>query len=199
MSTAAVVAVAAGVALAVTSRTTSDLEDAQTQHSVLDFIQRERNAHVNRGMDEELLVICAARAGTPCAAGGATPADNQLVAYRIGRLDPFPPAADRELSRMGFNSTSFTFTPGPALFVDSFARSVAPPDTPRNLELGIRLRGSLQTILFRQDGVALPSFAAPSAIVVAPKLHDLGSRVTPDPTPRLRPARASGARRVFLE
>lgn len=77
MAVTAIVGVAAGLGIAVSARTSQSIDDSQHQFSVLDFVQRERNAHVNRGMETEILVLCTARDGGTCAAGG-----NELVGYR---------------------------------------------------------------------------------------------------------------------
>ena len=49
-------------------------------------------------------------------------------------------------------------------------------------------------------GVMIPRRRdAPGAIVVAPKISDLGTRTTPNPTPGVLPNREPHAREVFLE
>jgi prepilin-type N-terminal cleavage/methylation domain-containing protein len=63
VATTAIVATVAGLAVAIGSRTSQGLDDSQIRLHVLDLIQRERNAHVNRGMETELLVLCPATGG----------------------------------------------------------------------------------------------------------------------------------------
>jgi len=193
MAVTAIVGVAAGLGIAVSARTSQGIDDAQNQFSVLDFIQRERNAHVNRGMETEILVLCTATDGGPCGAGG-----NELVAYRVTLPVVFPPPPARELARESINASA-SFAPGPALFVDAYARSVNAAGDPFNQLLTVQQRTSTVTILFRQDGSVVPSFDAPAAIVVAPKIADVGTRTTPNPTPQAVPNRLPRARQVFLE
>lgn len=193
MSVTAIVAIVASVAVAMGSRTSTTIQDTQNQFSVLEFIQRERNAHVNRGMDNEVLVVCAASAGGDCRGAG-----DELVAYRVPLPAAVPPTTGVELARQRFEAT-ISFSGGPALVVDSYARSVTPTGVPSNVQVNIAQRETAPTIVFRQDGTVLPSFEAPAAIVVAPKITDLGTRTTPNPTPQGRTSRIPRAREVFLE
>lgn len=193
VATTAIVATVAGLAVAVSSRTSQGLDDSQTRLQVLDLIQRERNAHVNRGMETELLVLCPATGGGACAASG-----DELVAYRVNLPAVFPPPPDRELGRHRIDAT-LSFAPGQALFVDAYARSVTAIGDPTNVNLTIRQKTTTSSILFRQEGSVLPSFDAPAAIVVAPKISDIGTRTTPNPTPQAVPNRIPRAREVTLE
>jgi prepilin-type N-terminal cleavage/methylation domain-containing protein len=76
MAVTAIVGVAASLGIAVSARTSHSIDDSPRQFSILDFVQQERNAHVNRGMATGVLVLCTATDGGPCAAGG-----NELVVY----------------------------------------------------------------------------------------------------------------------
>jgi type II secretory pathway pseudopilin PulG len=193
VATTAIVATVAAIAVAISSRTSQGLDDHQARQNVLDIIQRERNAHVNRGMETELLVLCPASNGGPCALEG-----DELVAYRVNIPAPFPPTPDRQLGRVRINAT-LSFAPGQALFVDAFARSVSAVGDPTNVNLTIRQKTTTSSILFRQEGTVVPSFDAPAAIVVAPKISDVGTRTTPNPTPQAVPNRIPRAREVALE
>ncbi len=191
MAVAAIVGVAAGVALGLGSQTAQGLDDQQNQFAVLDYIQRERNAHVNRGMETEVLVICTASGGV-CAASG-----NELVAFRKLMLDPLPPPPASELSRQSFSGTlSFV---GGFLVVDAYARAVNAAGDPTPNTLTMRQKQSNQSILFRADGAVVPTFEATSALVVAPKIADVGARTTPNPTPFGSSSGVPRAREVFLE
>jgi prepilin-type N-terminal cleavage/methylation domain-containing protein len=188
VATTAIVATVAGLAVAIGSRTSQGLDDSQIRLHVLDLIQRERNAHVNRGMETELLVLCPATGGS----------GDELVAYRVNLPAVFPPSPDRELGRHRIDAT-LAFAPGQALFVDAYARSVTAIGDPTNVNLTIRQKTTTSSILFRQEGSVLPSFDAPAAIVVAPKISDIGTRTTPNPTPQAVPNRIPRAREVTLE
>lgn len=193
VATTAIVATVAAIAVAISSRTSQGLDDNLTRHNVLDVVQRERNAHVNRGMETELLVLCPATNGGPCALEG-----DELVAYRVSIPATFPPPPDRQLGRFRFDAT-LSFAPGQALFVDAFARSVTGLGDPTNVNLTIQQKTSSASILFRQEGAVVPSFDAPATIVVAPKIDDVGTRTTPNPTPQAVPNRIPRAREVTLE
>lgn len=193
----AVAAVVAATAAALTVKTSNDLENAQNRLSILEFVQRERNSHVSRAVEQEVVVICAAVGAGPCtAAGGDT-----LVAYRTPAPPvTFPNPLPAELARARFTGAQITFAPGPALFVDAFARSVDAGAVPTNTVLNMMLRGGVtDDILLRLDGVAVPSFEAPSAIEVTPIISDMGARATPNPTPQGRPATTYRSRKVFVE
>lgn len=194
MAVTAVVGVIAAGALGLTARASQVLDDTQNQSSALAFFQRERNAHVNRGMESEILIVCAADGAGPCAASGDT-----LVAYRVPLPVVFPPDPIRELARQPMTSTAASFLPGEALFVDAFARSVSPLAAPIDTIVTLRQRSANATILFRDDGTVVPSFDASGAIVVAPRISDLGTRTTPNPTPQAVPNRLPRARQVSLE
>ncbi len=193
MAVTAVVGVISAVALGLTARASEALDDTQNQTAALAFIQRERNAHVNRGMENEILIICAATGNGPCAAGGDT-----LVSYRVPMPVVFPPGPERERERQKLTAR-VSFLPGEALFVDAFARSVNAGAGPTDTLVSLQQRSTTATILFRQDGAVVPSFDASGAIVVAPRITDLGTRTTPSPTPRAVPDRIPRARQVFLE
>jgi hypothetical protein len=85
------------------------------------------------------------------------------------------------------------------LFVDAFARSVDASEVPRNTVANLTLRAATDDIVFRADGVAIPSFDAATTIEVVPIISDLGSRTTPNPTPLARPNTTYRARKVFIE
>jgi len=192
MAVAAIVGVAAGLAMSLGSQTSQSLEDLQNQFSVLDYIQRERNAHVNRGTETEVLIICPATNGGPCAASG-----NELVAYRMLRPATVPPPPETELSRQEFGGTlSFS---AQVLVVDAFARSTTVVGDPTTTTLAVRQKRHDETIVFRPDGAVVPTFEASAALVVAPKIADLGSRTTPNPTPFGSASGVPRARQVFLE
>lgn len=193
VATAAIVGTVAGLAVAISSRTAASLDDSQTRIVVLDYIQRERNAHVNRGMETELLVICPMDDSGTCSGTGT-----QLVSFRVTKPATFPPPPDRELSRQRFTA-NLSFAPQGALIVDAFARATTFAGDPTNVNLTIQQRASTSTILFRQEGAVVPSFDAPGAIVVAAKISDVGTRTTPNPTPGALPNRLPHAREVQLE
>jgi type II secretory pathway pseudopilin PulG len=193
----AIAAVVSATAIAITVKTSNDLENAKNRMAILDSLQRERNSHVNRAVELEVVVLCAANGAGPCTgAGGDT-----LVAYRAPLPAAFPnPVPANELSRTTYDGATITFTPGPALFVDAFARSTDATGVPRNCDVQLALAGgTVESIVFRADGVAVPSFDAPSAIVVTPLVSDMGSRTTPNPTPQARPNTSYRARQVFVE
>jgi prepilin-type N-terminal cleavage/methylation domain-containing protein len=193
---AVVAAVVGAAAIAVTINTSNDLTNAQHRLGILDFIQRERNSHVNRAVENEIIVLCAASGAALCSgAGGDT-----MVAYRSPRPAVFPPTgAQPELARTAYPGTQITFTPAPALFVDAFARAVDAGGVPRNTVVDLQLRGTNDDIVFRADGVAIPSFDATATIEVTPIVSDLGSRTTPNPTPQSRPNTTYRARKVPVE
>jgi hypothetical protein len=195
---ATVGALITAAAVAISVRTANDLANAQLRLGTLEFVQRERNSHVNRAVEQEVVILCAAAGGGGCVASGDT-----IVAYRSPIPVVFPPPAANELSRTTFDGADgaqISFTPGPALFVDAFARSVDLTGVPVDQVMNIVLRGGgTEDIVFRADGVAIPSFEAPSAIEVAPHISDVGSRTTPNPTPQTRPNTSYRARKVFLE
>jgi prepilin-type N-terminal cleavage/methylation domain-containing protein len=195
MAVAAVAAAVSAVAIGLTVKTSDDLNNVQVKMAVLDFIQRERNSHVNRAVEEEAVIFCAAAGAGVCAANGDT-----LVAYRVLLPVTLPPPPAAELDRVSFPGSTFTFAPAQVLVVDALARSTDAIGAPTTTILSLALRGGItEDIVFRADGVAIPSFDAPSAIVVAPHVADLGSRTTPNPTPQSRPNTTFRARRVFLE
>lgn len=191
----AISAVVSAVAVGLTVRTSQGLNNATAQMAVLEFIQRERNSHVNRAVETDVVVFCSAVGGGDCA---GTPGDS-IVAYRAPLPVVFPPPPANELGRVSFAGNTFTFAPAPALFVDAFARSVDDVGNPRNSVLTLALRGENEDIVFRADGVAVPSFDAQSAVVVAPHVADVGTRTTTNPTPQAVPNTSFRARRVFLE
>jgi len=188
---AAIVGVAAGIAIGLGSRTAQGLDDQQNQYAVLDYIQRERNAHVNRGMEEEVLVICTAVGGV-CA-----PSGNELIAFRKTIADPLPPPPASELSRQAFVG-QFQFVGG-FLVVDAYARSVNALGAPTANTMTLTQKQTNQSIVFRADGAVVPTFDATSALVVAPKIADIGARTTPNPTPFGSSSGVPRAREVFLE
>lgn len=196
VATTAIVASVAATAIAISSRTSDGFGDGQDRLAVLEAIQRERNAHVNRGMETEVLVWCAAAADGTCADAG-----KDLVAHRVTLPVSFPPDPTRVLARFHFDSTLSFETPGSikALVVDAFARSVDPNGDPVNTVLRLRQRSSTATVLFRREGLVVPSFDAPGALVVAPKIADVGTRATPNPTPQADPSQVPRARQVALE
>jgi prepilin-type N-terminal cleavage/methylation domain-containing protein len=196
IATTAIAASVAATAIAISSRTSDGFGDAQDRMAVLEAIQRERNAHVNRGMETEVLLWCPAVAG-----GGCTDSGKELVAYRVTLPAAFPPNPARELARFRFDSTLSFETPGSikALVVDAFARSVDANGDPVNTVLRLRQRSSTATVLFRREGSVVPSFDAPGALVVAPKIVDVGTRATPNPTPQAEPSEVPRARQVALE
>ncbi len=195
MAVIGVSAVVSAVAVGVTVRTSQGLNNATAQMGVLEFIQRERNSHVNRAVETDVVVFCSAVGAADCT--GA--AGDSIVAYRSPLPVVFPPPPANELARVNFGGNRFTFAPAPALFVDAFARSVDDVGNPRNSVLTLTLRGDSEDIVFRADGVAVPSFEAPSAVVVAPHVADVGVRTTTNPTPQALPNSSFRARRVFLE
>ena len=191
-----IASVVAAAAVAITVKTSDDLNNAQDRMGILDFIQRERNSHVNRAVELEVVVLCAANGAGPCTPAGG----NTLVAYRTPAPAVFPAPPGSELARTTFRGTTISFLPAPALFVDAFARSVDAGGVPRNTVVNIALRGgTADDIVFRADGVAVPSFDAPANIEVAPLISDLGSRTTPNPTPSAMPNSSYRARKVFVE
>jgi prepilin-type N-terminal cleavage/methylation domain-containing protein len=195
VATTAIVAAVAATAVSIGSRTSDGFGDQQDRMAILEVIQRERNAHVNRGMENELLVWCPAVAGSGCIDAG-----DELVAYRVTLPATFPPDPARQLARFRFNTTlSFDGTVDKALFVDAFARSVDANGDPTNTLLQLEQRSARATILFRREGLVIPSFDAPGALVVAPKINDLGARATPNPTPQSQQTRPPRARQVALE
>lgn len=193
MAVTSIVGIVASIALSLGTDTANNIDDVQNQFAVLDYIQRERNAHVNRGMETEVLVICPSTAGGGCAGSG-----DQLVAYRAPIPVTFPPTPDKELSRQTFSGT-ISISPGQALIVDAYARSVDVGTAPATTQIAMVQKKSNPTIIFRPDGAVIPSFDAPAAIVVAPKISDVGTRTTPNPTPEASPSRTPRAREVFLE
>ena len=188
---AAIIGVAAGLAVGLGSQTAEGLDDQQNQYAVLDYIQRERNAHVNRGMEEEVLVFCTA------AGGACVPAGNELIAFRIDKAAALPPPPASELSRQTF-SGSLSFGGG-FLVVDAYARAVNALGAPTPNTLTLTQKQSNHSILFRADGAVVPTFDATSALVVAPKIADVGARTTPNPTPFGSSSGVPRAREVFLE
>jgi prepilin-type N-terminal cleavage/methylation domain-containing protein len=195
VATTAIAAAVAATAVSISSRTSDGFGDQQDRMAILEVIQRERNAHVNRGMETDLLVWCPAVAGSGCVDSG-----DELVAYRVTLPATFPPDPARQLARFRFNTTvSFEGTADRALFVDAFARSVDINGNPTNTLLQLDQRSSRATILFRREGLVIPSFDAPGSLVVAPKINDLGARATPNPTPEAQQSRLPRARQVALE
>ncbi len=192
MAVAAIVGVAAGLAMSLGAQTSQGLEDQQNQFSALDYIQRERNAHVNRGMETEVLIICTASGGV-CATSG-----NELISFRMARPATTPPPPATELSRQGFGGT-LSFSGGGFLIVDAFARSTTVVGDPVATTLAMAQKRNSESIVFRPDGAVVPTFDATAALVVAPKIADLGSRATPNPTPFGAASGVLRARQVFLE
>lgn len=192
-----IAAVVAAAAVAMTVKTSDDLNNAQDRMGVLEFIQRERNSHVNRAVDNEVIVVCAAVGAGPCTdAGGDT-----LVAYR-SPVPPvvFPAPLGSEIARTRFKGITISFVPVPALYVDAFARSVDGGGVPRDTVVNMLMRGAVvEDIVFRDDGFAVPSFDAPSNIEVTPLISDIGSRATPNPTPAVQPNTSYPARKVYFE
>jgi len=193
MSVTAIIGVVASVAVGLSSRTSSGIQDNQNQQSVLDYIQRERHAHVTRGDDREFLVICPST-GTTCGTAG-----DRLLAFRIKLPEPLTTAPTATLLSSQSFSGSVSFAPQASLIVDAHARSLAVSGLPLAVNLRIAQRASTQSVLFREDGVVLPGFDAPGAITVAPRLNDIGARATPNPTPRGTPSGVQRARQAFLE
>ncbi len=191
MAVTAIIGVVVAVAVSLSSQTSQGLEDQHNQFSVLDYIQRERNAHVNRGMETEVLIICTASGGE-CA-----PSGSDLIAYRMARPATLPPPAATELSRQSFGGRlSFS---GQFLIVDAFARSTTAVGDPVVATLTLTQKRNTETIVFRNDGAVVPTFDATAALVVAPKIADIGSRTTPNPTPFGSANGVPRARQVFLE
>lgn len=190
-----VAAVIGAAAIGLTVRTSENLNNSTAQMGVLEFIQRERNSHVNRAVESDVVVFCSAAGNGPCTGVNG----NSIVAYRVPLPVIFPPPPANELGRVTFAGNTFGFAPAPGLFVDAFARSVDDVGAPRNSVLTLTMRGETEDIVFRADGIAVPSFDAPSAVVVAPHVADIGARTTTNPTPQARPNTSFRSRRVFLE
>lgn len=189
----AIVGIAAGIFAAIGTRTADDLADGQTQQDVLDFIQRERNAHVNRGMEGEALVFCPSVAGV-CNLAGA----DELTAHRVAFPTGGVPAPASRIASARFAGNAFDFAGG-VLVVDAFARSVNDVGVPTPRVLRLVLKGGVEDILFRADGAVVPSFDAPAALVVTPHITDVSARTTPNPTPQAAPTSSFRARRVAME
>ena len=187
------VVVAAGVSVAV--RTADKIDGAQVQGAALDFLQRERNAHVNRGDETEGLLICLATAGGACTGGGG----DELVAHRMPFPVGLPAPVGSELARQAFPRSNMTITPGGFITVDAFARSVSAAGAPQQTVLRINTRTENGTISFEPNATVIPSFVAPSTVIVAPHAADLGTRATTNPTPQARPNSLFRGRQVLLE
>lgn len=195
MVVTAVIAVVVAVGVSVAVRTADKVAGAQIQGAVLDFVQRERNAHVNRGDETEGLLICLATGGGPCGAGSG----DELVAHRMPFPVGLPAPAGSELARQAFPGSTMTITPSTFLVVDAFARSVSPTGGPQQSVLLINTRSENGTITFEANATVIPSFDAPSTVIVAPHASDLGTRATTNPTPQAMPNSFFRGRQVLLE
>jgi len=194
MVVAVVVGVASSVGVTLAVRTTARLVTARLSLGTLDFIQRERNAHVNRGVESDALVICATTGAGPCT-GGIT--GDTLVAYRMPYPVTLPPTRGIELDRTSFDRADYELDR--PLMVDAFARATTSTGAATTTQLTLLAPSGNETITFQDSGVVVTSFEAPSAIVVAPHANDIGQRGTSNPTPQAQPVSQFRGRRVLLE
>ena len=195
MVVTAVIAVVVAVGVSVAVRTADMIDGSQVQGAALDFLQRERNAHVNRGDETEGLLICLATAGGACT--GAASGD-ELVAHRMPFPVGLPAPAGSELARQAFPRSNMTITTG-FIVVDAFARSVSAAGAPLQSVLRIDTRTESGTITLEANATVTPSFDAPSTVIVAPHASDLGQRATTNPTPQALPNSFFRGRQVLLE
>lgn len=195
MVVAAVVGVVSAVGVTIAVRTTDKLDTSRLTTGALDFIQRERNAHVNHGVETDALVICATTGAGACVAGLT---GDTLVAYRMPYPVTMPPLASAiELDRASFDRANYAFDR--VLIVDAFARATTLTGAATTARLTLLAPSGNETITFQDTGGVVTSFDAPSAVVVTPHANDVGQRATANPTPQALPVSTFRGRRVLLE
>ncbi len=196
-----IVAIAAAVGIGLTVRTTNTIDDSQVSAAAYEFIQRERNAHVNRAIPEALVICGQSSPATPCDAPGPT-----LAVYVVPYPVVMPPAIATQVAVVTYPTATIS-TSLAALFVDQFARATsaggAPVAAATPTDVTLVLKAATSVISFFGSGATQAFFGAPVGIVAAPHVDDLGSRTTPNPTPSQQPTALSAAanrgRQVALE